>query len=92
MPNGTNGCVPRIPVGPAFTSSACGTLWEALKYEKRMETQFTSWSNWWFDGRGWGDLPAQTPPHWPVPYQEMDARSVPFYSVAGTAPVGTYGL
>ncbi len=92
VPNGVSGCVPRIPVGPSFTSSACGTLWEALKYEKRMETQYTSWANWWFDGRGWGDLPAATPPHWPVPYQEMDARAVPFYPIQGTAPVGTYGL
>jgi hypothetical protein len=92
VPNGVNGCVPRIPVGPSFTASACGTLWEALKYEKRIETQFTHWGGWWFDGRGWGDLPQATPPHWPVPYQEMDARAVPFYSIQGTAPVGTYGL
>jgi hypothetical protein len=91
VPNGTNGCVPRIPVAP-FNVSACGNLWEALKYEKRMETQYTSWANWWFDGRGWGDLPQNTPPHWPVPYQEMDARSVPFYSIAGSSPAGTYGL
>jgi hypothetical protein len=85
-------CVPRIPVGPTYTSSACGNLWEALKYEKRIETQYTAWTNWWVDGRGWGDMPAGTPPSWPVPYQEMDARLHTFYDLAGPSTLGTYGF
>jgi len=92
VPGGAN-CVPRIPVGPSFTSSACGNMMEALKYEKRIETQYTAWTNWWIDGRGWGDMPASTPPSWPVPYQEMDTRSQVFYDMGGlsTAP-GRYGI
>ena len=30
---------------------------EALKYEKRIETQFTAWTGWWVDGRGWVIIP-----------------------------------
>jgi len=92
VPGGAN-CVPRIPVGPSFTSSACGNMMEALKYEKRVETQYTAWTNWWIDGRGWGDMPASTPPSWPVPYQEMDTRSQVFYDMSGlTSAPGRYGI
>lgn len=92
VPGGAT-CVPRIPVGPAFTSSACGNMMEALKYEKRIETQYTAWTNWWIDGRGWGDMPAATPPSWPVPYQEMDTRGQAFYDMGGlTSAAGRYGI
>ncbi|MEX2180860.1 MAG: hypothetical protein WD771_02380 [Gemmatimonadaceae bacterium] len=89
-PGGT-GCVPRLPNG------ACGTLLEAMKYEKRMETQLTGYMQWFNDSRGWGDLIAGTPLHWPVPYQEMDTRNQAFYPMPsagtlGVAAVGTYGF
>ena len=72
---GTTGCVPRLP------DNTCGTLREAMKYEKRMETQLTGYMQWFLDSRGWGDLPLGTSLHWPVPYQEMDARNLPFYNM-----------
>lgn len=84
-------CVPRIPVAP-FNVTACGNLWEALKWEYRMETQLTTYSGWWVAGRGWGDNPAGTPTQWPVPYQEMDTRAQAFYAMPGPAAVGTYGI
>ncbi len=89
-------CVPRIPVGPAFTSTACGTILEAMKWEKRLEMAFTAYGGWYFDSRGWGDLPEGTPLHWPVPVQELDARRLPIYNLggvgqAGGAAVSTYG-
>jgi hypothetical protein len=94
VPGGAQ-CVPRVPQGPNFTSTACGTLWEAMKWEKRMETAFTSFGMWYWDSRGWGDLPAGTPLEYPVPYQEMDARQKPFYDLGGGGPSsatrGTYG-
>lgn len=89
--SGGASCVPRIPVAP-FTVSACGNLWEALKWEKRMETSFTVFGAWYTDGRGWGDLPQGTAPHWPVPYDEMDARAQSFYAMQGTGAPGTYGF
>ncbi len=89
-PGGT-ACVPRLPNGN------CGTLLEAMKYEKRMETQLTGYMSWFLDSRGWGDLVQGTSLHWPVPFQEMDTRNKPFYNMPSTgtlegAPVGTYGF
>lgn len=90
-------CVPRVPVGPNFTSTACGTIMEAMKWEKRMETAYTTYGAWYFDSRGWGDLPEGTPTEWPVPYQELDARVEPIYDLGGVgnpggAGVSTYGF
>jgi hypothetical protein len=100
---GTTGCVPRIPVGPNYTSTACGNILEAMKWEKRMEGAFTAPYLWYVDSRGWGDLPEGTSTMWPTPYQEIDTRQAsanpPPYTnsyggiggVNGT-PRGTYGL
>ncbi len=69
---------------------------EALKWEKRMETAFTHFGAWFFDSRGWGDLPEGTALQYPVPYQELDVRGVPLYNLGGvggpsSAPRGNYG-
>ncbi len=89
-------CVPRTPTGPGG-SLECGTLFEALKWEKRMETLFTGWSQWFFDSRGWNDLPVGSPLMYPVPYQEMDARYLPIYNGVVNDPLwqatsNTYGF
>ncbi len=100
IPGGVS-CVPRVPdasatAGP-FKASKCGNLWDALKWEYRMETAYTGYGMWYFAARGWGDLPEATALYWPVPYQEMDARRKTFYSSGGvggtgSAPRGNYGL
>jgi hypothetical protein len=90
---GGQACVPRIP-NPAtnYTSTICGTVFEALKWEKRLELAFMQYGAWYFDSRGWGDLAQGTALEWPVPYQEMDTRNKPFYNQVGSgAPKGTYG-
>ncbi|MDQ6830170.1 MAG: hypothetical protein M3081_15040 [Gemmatimonadota bacterium] len=89
-------CVPRIPVAP-FNVAQCGDIFEAMKWEKRMETAFTGYGQWFFDGRGWNDLIEGTPTQFPVPFQEMDSRTHPFYNLGGVggtsaAPKGTYGF
>ena len=95
---GGNGCVPRVPQAPGFNTVGCGTLMEAMKWEKRMETAFSCTFMCWFsDSRGWGDLPTNTALFWAVPYQEMDAHLQPFYGtgrgIAGSsAAKGTYGF
>lgn len=94
---GGNACVPRVPAPPNYDSTVCGNLMEALKWEYRMETAFAGYGLWYFAGRGWGDLPEGTANHWPVPFQEMDARRQVFYSLGGvggpsSAGQGTYGL
>jgi hypothetical protein len=90
VPGGAQ-CVPRIPVGPTFTTTACGTIFEAMKWEKRMETAYTTYGAWFFDSRGWGDLPVGTPIHWPVPNQEADARLSPIYNLGGVGQPGGAG-
>jgi len=96
VPGGA-GCVPHVPtVSGGSYSTPCATMWEALKYEMRLETAFTGYNEWWVNGRGWGDLAEGTATQWPVPYQEMDARNHPFYNLGGVglasgSPKGTYG-
>jgi hypothetical protein len=90
-------CVPRVPQPPNFTTASCGNIMEAMKWEKRMETLLTHLGAWFIDARGWGDLPVGTPLHFPVPFQEMDARAKPSYNLGGVggtgaAAVGTYGF
>ena len=92
-PIGTGaGCVPRVPQAPDFTSTACGTVLEAMKYEKRMETAYTGYMVWYADNRGWGDLLTGTAVEWPVPYQEMQVRQSPYYNGTNRAARGTYGF
>ena len=90
---GGNACVPKIPdSGAGFKAAKCGTLWEALKWEKRMETAYTHFGGWWTDGRGWGDLPNLSVEEYPVPYEELDTRVMPLYNNTRQSGVGTYGI
>lgn len=82
-------CVPRLP------NSACGTLLEALKYEKRIETMYLN--TWFFDSRRWGDLHRGTAVDHPVPASELLALGVDAYTrggwgLPGGAALGTYGF
>jgi hypothetical protein len=100
VPGTLTSCVPKVPdpnhaLG-AYKGYKCGNVWDALKYEYRLETAYTGYGNWYFAGRGWGDLPAGTATQFPVPYQEMDSRQRPFYGFGGGLPSsagpGNYGL
>jgi hypothetical protein len=97
VPGGT-ACVPRVP-DPAqgYAKSKCGNIWDALKWEYRMETMYAGYGKWFFAARGWGDLPEGTAIHWPVPYQELQVRGEPIYGLGGVGQVGgaakgNYGL
>jgi hypothetical protein len=80
-------CVPRVPFGAGSSATlSCGTLWEALKYEKRIETAYTNFATWFLEGRGWGDLPNGTPLYWVTPYQDLQARQVPTSKLYGAGP------
>lgn len=95
VPGGDVNCVPKVPkalTGPVV----CGNMMEALKWEKRLETENTHWMAWYIDSRGWGDLPEGTPLHWATPYSDLQVRLKPVYSVGGSNPTGgaakgTYG-
>ena len=90
---GGSACVPRVPAPGTGAATKCGDIFEAMKYEKRIEGAFTGYAMWFLDGRGWGDLLRGTPIEWPVPYQETDARNRPYYNNARvTTTAGTYAF
>lgn len=98
VPGGAS-CVPRVPnPNTGFKTTTCGNIMEAMKWEKRMETAYTAYGAWYFDSRGWDDLPPGTPLHWPVPYQELDSRLLDIYNLGGVNQPGgapsnnTYGF
>jgi hypothetical protein len=104
VPGGVD-CVPKVPQAPGYNTVACGNMWEALKYEKRIETMFTHYLANYLDSRGWGDLPKGAPLFLPVPHQDWLARgkanSAIYHTGEGPPPtyapnsaqptVGTYG-
>lgn len=76
VPGGAN-CVPRVPVNAALGgggTTRCGGVWEALKWEKRIETLYAGYIQWYLDSRGWGDLAQGTPYHWSPPWEELVTR------------------
>jgi hypothetical protein len=93
VPGGAN-CVPRVPSPPNYTSTSCGTILEAMKWEKRMELAYNRQGAWYYDSRGWGDLVKDSPLMYPVPVPELDARHKPYYNLGGGGPAsaatGTY--
>lgn len=91
---GGSACVPRVPQPLSYTSTACGTVWEAMKWEKRLETSFTGYAQWFIDARGWGDLTEGTILEWPVPWEELYARqNLALYTTDKVrAAKGTYGF
>jgi hypothetical protein len=91
VPGGDVNCVPKVPValqGPL----KCGNMMEAMKWEKRLETENTHFMAWYVDSRGWGDLPEGTPVHWATPFADLQVRGKPVYSVGGSSnPIGSAG-
>lgn len=72
-------CVPRLPNG------ACGGLFEMLKWEFRLETQFQGMfgAPWYFLGRGWSDHYRGTQLQFPVPCGVAQARGIACYTFGG---------
>jgi hypothetical protein len=83
------GCVPRQLDG------SCGSLWDALRYEKKMEGVGVSGVIAFFDARGWQELPENTLLHLPVPGEELATLRLPSYTFggggAGSAPLPAIG-
>jgi hypothetical protein len=78
------GCVPRKLNGQ------CGSLWDALRYEKRVELIGVHPAGAFLDARGWQALVRDTPIHLPVPGRELATLQQPNYTFggggAGSAP------
>ena len=100
VPGGSS-CVPLVPTQApepqgSPSGTVCGNMMEAMKYEKRIETAYTAFANWFIDERGWGDLPEGTGIDWAVPYTDLAVRLHANYSTGGglagsSAAHGTYG-
>jgi hypothetical protein len=77
-------CVPRRMDG------SCGSLWDALRYEKRIETAGLEGGLHYYDARGWGALPVNTMIHLPMPVVDLELLQIPIYTFgggqAGSAP------
>lgn len=74
---GGDRCVPQNPDG------SCGDLWEALKYEKRIELFHYGFATEYFDDRGWGDLVQWTWQQVPVPGSELELLLMEVYTFGG---------
>jgi hypothetical protein len=81
------GCVPRKLTGQ------CGSLWDALRYEKGIEGLGVSGVIRFMDERGWQQLIENTPIHLPVPGRELAVLRRPLDTFggggAGSAPAPT---
>lgn len=88
VPGDINACVPRT-----FDGTACGTLLDALHHERMMElTGLNMWRSWW-DRRGFGTLIRATYTQLPIPYRELGALEIPFYTFGGSSdPTAADGL
>jgi hypothetical protein len=71
------GCVPRKPTG------GCGSLWDALKYEKRIEEAGVDGQVAMWDARGWGTLATNTFLNLPIPGRELEIERLPNYTNGG---------
>ena len=82
------GCVPRK------TTGACGSLWDALRYEKRIEVAGTDGTVAFFDARGWSTLAAKSFIMFPIPGRELEIEQLPRYTFGGggegSAPTPTW--
>ena len=71
------GCVPRK------ISGACGSLWDALRYEKGIEGLGVSGVIRYFDSRGWQMLSPGSLLQLPVPGRELAILQRPLYTYGG---------
>ncbi len=73
-------CVPRKEDG------TCGTLFDAIQYEKRIELYPYLTELAWADERGWGKLIRGTPTQLPISGRELQALGLTYYTFGGTGP------
>jgi hypothetical protein len=71
------GCVPRKLTG------ACGGLWDALRYEKRIEEAGVDPQIAFYDARGWNTLAVNSFLELPIPGRELEIQRLPNYTYGG---------
>ncbi len=83
---GGDRCVPQLVDG------SCGTLWDALKYEKRIELFHYGFGTEYFDDRGWGDLVSDTWVQLPIPGSELEILLLEIYTFGGPGGEGAAAM
>jgi len=76
-------CVPRTDEG------ACGSLLDALHYERMIELTGLDAMRAWLDRRGFGTLTPGTFLHFPVPASELEIVGIPIYTFGGIGREGS---
>ena len=71
------GCVPQK------TDGRCGSLWDALRYEKRIEVMGTDGQVAFYDARGWNTLSQYSFLNFPIPGRELEIAGLPGYTHGG---------
>lgn len=89
-PPNDESCVPRKVTG------GCGSLWDALIYERHIENNGIEGAIMWWDLRGLNQLMEGTPLHFPVSGIELENLGLPLYTFGGvgnpgSAPAPQYG-
>jgi hypothetical protein len=94
----TNGQLPPVTVdgvpgtapdcAPRKISGQCGSLWDALMYEKRIETMGLEGGTAFYDARAWNFLVQNTPIHFPVPLRDLELLAMPVYTFGGASGTG----
>lgn len=79
-PGDPSNCIPRKLDG------SCGSLWDALRYEKRIEGIGIDAAVSFSDMRGWGALVVNTPIHFPFPGDQLELLRQPLYTTGGGQP------
>ncbi|MFW5952152.1 MAG: hypothetical protein ACOCVZ_08565, partial [Gemmatimonadota bacterium] len=78
-------CVPRPQEDPA---GPCGTLLDALHYERMIEGAALDAVRTYLDRRGFGSLPSGTFLHLPIPGRELESLNMPVYTFGGVGGEG----
>jgi hypothetical protein len=78
----STGCVPRTKTG------ACGSLMDALMYERGIELAGQDPYRGWMDKRGFGTLPKGTILHLPIPARYLVSMGLALYSFGGVGNPG----
>lgn len=68
---------------PRKFNGDCGSLWDALRYEKRIEGMGVDPGVGHWDARGWGAMVVNTPLHYPMPGNELQLMRIPEYTTGG---------
>jgi len=84
--NGVPGTAPNCT--PRKQSGACGSLWDALRYEKRIETLGLEGGPAYYDARAWDFLVQNTPIHFPIPRNDLELLKLDIYSFGGPGGAG----